>query len=354
MNITKRLTILISVLTITAIAFAIAVLLRGQAENTLEVQDIFAVELEKKIHDNGLYDYEYSIEAKRQIDDYNLLRHFLSTYALLEYYDNKGVTNEKKKIIESAIDYALKSLVTKDDNTMYIVEDDEIKLGTISMAGVTFCKYEKVYNDTQYHDIMIKLSNGILEMQRMEGRFNHIFNQNYFSFREKDRIIYYEGEAALALCRAYEITKDEAYLNSAKKAMNYYIENHYESYMDHWQEYAAYEMYLCTKSEKYLDYALENVYKNFNSLVNKNKFDSTDFEVLRMCLLAFREYKENEYKNEFTVSIVQNELEKRREALKKEVEESIAQSGNLDSFFLKRGQKTIRIDDLAHFLLGSL
>ena len=48
------------------------------------------------------------------------------------------------------------------------------------MLVTLMCEYQKAYDDNKYFKYAKDLSNGILSMQRLEGRFNHILNDNSF------------------------------------------------------------------------------------------------------------------------------------------------------------------------------
>ena len=138
-------------LTITAIAIAIAVLLlvsKNDNNTKVEAIDIFENALEEMIYEDGSFEYGYYIETHASIDEYNNLRHLLTSYALMNYYEEKGKLEEKQPIIEKTLDYIMKDVVYKDDDTTYVldVEEGEVKLGTCSMAVIAFWKYDEVYS----------------------------------------------------------------------------------------------------------------------------------------------------------------------------------------------------------------
>lgn len=54
-------------------------------------------------------------------------------------------------------------------------------------------------------------------MQEEDGSYYHVLSFPDFQRKERDRIVYYDGEATFALARAYSITKDSRYLEAAEK-----------------------------------------------------------------------------------------------------------------------------------------
>ncbi len=342
-------------LTITAIAVAIAVLLlvkKNDDSTKVEAIDVFANALEEMINEDGSFDYGYYTETHASIGEYNNLRHLLTSYALMNYYEEKGKLQEKQPIIENLLDYIMKDVVYKDEDTAYVldVEDGEVKLGTCSMAVIAFCKHDEAYSSNKYETEIAKISNGIVSMQRLEGRFNHIFNSNNFRFREKDRTIYYEGEAVLALLRAYEQTKNEVYLTSAKKALDYYISKGYEKEKDHWQQYAVLELIKYDDKEKYFEYGFRNLENAVKSISSKEDIYNTDLETLKygvfLCEKYSQKYEKNYENTEKITQIWENERIKLQEQLSRYKGDLVTQ------FFIENSRNTVRIDDLAHFLLA--
>ncbi len=357
--ITKKSIIVIIIITAIALAIAVITLNTKQTDYSIkQVREEFAEKLESLIKPDGTFVYEYNPQYNNEIDDYNILRHSLSTYALMNYYEENNLLETKKDKISLLIEVVKEQLIEDSNGNLFIIDsiDNEIKVGACALGLIDFCEYERLYNDDKYHDVVIKLADGILSMQRLEGRFSHVFNPDTFRLKEKDRIIYYEGEACLALCMAYEITSDEKYLNAVCKAYDYYIENGYEKYNDHWQENAVLELLNYKSEDKYLKYSIDNVASRLKDFVKKEKFANTDFELFTAIIKISKKHPEKLEKaseNSEDLVLIEAELNKRKDLLKTAFyEEKTGKLNKVESFLVKNGQNHIRIDDLAHYLLG--
>ena len=216
------------------------------------------------------------------------------------------------------------------------------------MIVTLMCEYQKAYGDDKYLKYAQDISNGILSMQRLEGRFNHVLNEN-FNFKEKDRVIYYEGEAVLALCKIYDLTKQEDYLNAAKKAIDYYILSNYESYADHWQEYAINEYSNYIEEKDVLEYGLKNAKMALENIKKNKQAYNTDIETLNNGIKMLS-------KHMFSGEIInENELKEALDSTKVDIINtfsSVKEQNKVEGFFIKKGYKSVRIDDVAHYILA--
>jgi hypothetical protein len=57
-------------------------------------------------------------------------------------------------------------------------------------------------------------------MQKPSGGFAHLYNIPRKQKDEKTQLLYFSGEAALAMARMYTITKDERYIEAAEQALD--------------------------------------------------------------------------------------------------------------------------------------
>ncbi len=61
-----------------------------------------------------------------------------------------------------------------------------------------------------------------------DGLTTHVLNYPNYDLKEKFRIIYYDGEAALALLRLYQINQDKRLLETVKLMFENFIHKRYE------------------------------------------------------------------------------------------------------------------------------
>ena len=328
------------------------------------VEDEFSNHLASLLKDDGSFIYNYDIEKKEELTGYNMIRHSHSVWALIEYYKERGELAKHKEELKAGIDFIVSQIAYNNDNA-YIKElnSDEIKVGALGIGLVAICAYEDSYNDKSYISIAEQLGNGIISMQKKYGGYYHVFSQNTFKLKEAYRTIYYDGEATLGLLKLYGLTKEEKFFDAAKNAMDYFVKNHYEKNSDHWQEYAAYEMSKYDNDIVYLEYGIKNLNSKFKTYCDKNKFANTDYEIFRCARLIYAEYIKrtgNEYyTKDLTYDDINNELEKRYNQLVQDFEnirlseEYNPETDNIvEKFYLKKGDKTIRIDLVAHYISG--
>lgn len=92
-------------------------------------------------------------------------------------------------------------------------------------------KYQELTQDDRYLKYAEAIANGILEMIDVKGETTHVLHYPSLEVKEKFRIVYYDGEAALALLRLYQINYDERLLSTVKRMFEHFIEKKYENIM---------------------------------------------------------------------------------------------------------------------------
>ncbi len=277
-------------------------------DSTLELVDLASHYLSKQIQADGQYRYGYFPVFGREIPTYNTLRHASSTYALIEGYEtcrdelnsnynntispNKATAKSLQEIhsqIDKAIHYLLTRNIKYNQDCGYIVDSvsNEIKLGANATTILALVKYLSVFpntpNQQKYLDTANKLANGIISMQEENGSFIHILDGNNFSFKEKTRTIYYDGEAAFALMRLYGVTREQKILDCVVKAFDFFIANHHENAHDHWLSYCSNELLKYLPEKKYFAFAVNNV----NGFVDFIRDRLTTYPTLLELSMAF-------------------------------------------------------------------
>ena len=82
----------------------------------------------------------------------------------------------------------------------------------------------------------------------------HLLNYPDLSVKEKFRIIYYDGEAALALLRLYQKDENELWLKTVENLMDRFIERKYH---DHWLGYCTNELVQINPQDKYFEFGIK-------------------------------------------------------------------------------------------------
>lgn len=313
------------------------------------------------IQDDGKFIYGYNPLKDSENDNYNILRHAGSVWSCIVSFDG---SNDKKARIDLSLDYLNDTIRKKDDNTYFIseVKDGEIKLGGNALAIIAMCEYIDKFEDAKYLDIVKKLGNGILSMGHANGSYTHVLNEEDFSLKSEYRTVYYDGEATFALCKLYGLTKDEKYLNAAKKSMDYFIEKRYTQYADHWISYATNEITKYVDDEKYYELGLKNVGNNVSTILEKAYTSHIDLEMIVKCNELYNRMIEKninlEYTNYFPYDKLKELLNTRLHfQLNSYLYPEIAMYLNnpskyCNTFFIRHSDFRIRIDDIQHSILG--
>lgn len=214
---------------------------------------------------DGKFSYGWHPCFDRPIAAYNSLRHASTVYAMLEAWE---VTRDDG--LRKAIDRALAFLTTEliqtgllpDGGTGAFLIDSghEIKLGGNAVAILALVKYRQLTDDHRHEALCNGLARTILFMQDpASGRFCHVLNFPALDVKQSFRTIYYDGEAAFALMRLFDLTGERRWLDAVELAFGHFIrEEHWKAH-DHWLGYCVNELTRHSPSETYYRFGIENV-----------------------------------------------------------------------------------------------
>jgi hypothetical protein len=256
-------------------------------------------------------------------------------------------------------------LVFKDHKTAYILERkaNEIKLGGNAIAIILLISYMEDQKSDEYMNLVLCLGNGILELLSMDsGKYYHVLEYPGFVRKAEQRTIYYDGEATFALCKLFGITKDQKWLLAAKTSLDYFIDNNYIKYVDHWVSYSVNEFTKHSPEDKYLEFGLKNVYENIEWIFSRPTTYHIYSELLMQGYEIFNRARRNEHD-------IPTQLEFDYEKLITAIKYRLSYSLNaffypeyamyfknperiVDSFFIRQSSFRVRIDDIQHFLGG--
>lgn len=259
---------------------------KSDIENVIQKSSVY---LSNALDESGRFDYGVNPVNDVHFTSYNILRHAGTIWSVIMQYET---TKDKTLIpkIESAIKYMTDSMEQPDKDHAYLIEkkSDEIKLGGNAVAIITLSTYMQAFKNDKYKELVRKTANSILDCQDSDGSYYHVLSYPDYQRKERDRIVYYDGEATFALARAYSVTGDTKYLTCAKKALDYFIRNDYVRFCDHWIAYAVNEVTMYDASEKYLNFGLKNANENLNKIFNQ---DTTFHTFLELLMAAFELYE---------------------------------------------------------------
>ncbi|EKD48132.1 MAG: hypothetical protein ACD_65C00107G0002 [uncultured bacterium] len=208
------------------------------------------------LHENGQFVYIYYPTTQSYSNEYNIIRHILASYTLIElykYYDESKYLEGAEKSIEFFLQY-----INEEEETAYITYDEETKLGAAGTAILTLLNYEETTGSTIYDNLIQKLANFIMSMQKEDGGY-----KNYYPEEKTDEplsTVLYTGECNLALVRLYKKTGEAKYLTTVQKSYEWtkdYFANKHSTGLVSWSSVALAELYYITGEEKYSDLAYE-------------------------------------------------------------------------------------------------
>ncbi|WP_375037811.1 poly alpha-glucosyltransferase [Acinetobacter sp. RW6] len=321
--------------------------------------------LHSQIQENGKFIYGYFSAYDRDIRNYNTVRHCTSVYALLETFEMQNKPEYWSKI-HAAIHYALTNFYKeKDSSTAFMIDGKEgeleIKLGANAAAILMLTKYQEITQKTDYQKYAEKLANGILKLIDSNGSTTHVLNFPDYDLKEKFRIIYYDGEAALALLRLYQINQDSRLLETVKLMFECFIEKRYEKYHDHWLSYCTNELTKICPEDKYFIFGLNNYLKHFIFIRNRKTTYATLLEMLMAAYKMVSRLKEQGRTALFEQSYM-SELQKLIEFradfqttgfFYPEMAMYMARPDKiLHAFYIRHDRFRVRIDDQEHNLSG--
>ncbi|SEO72360.1 poly alpha-glucosyltransferase [Acinetobacter sp. yr461] len=321
--------------------------------------------LHSQIQENGKFIYGYFSAYDRDIRNYNTVRHCTSAYALLETFEVQNKPEYWSKI-HAAIHYALTNFYKeKDSSTAFMIDgkegDLEIKLGANAAAILMLTKYQEITQKADYQKYAEKLANGILKLVDSNGSTTHVLNYPNYDLKEKFRIIYYDGEAALALLRLYQINQDSRLLETVKLMFECFIEKRYEKYHDHWLSYCTNELTKICPEDKYFIFGLNNYLKHFIFIKNRKTTYATLLEMLMAAYKMVSRLKEQGRTTLFEqayMSELQKLIEFRADFqttgfFYPEMAMYMARPDKiLHAFYIRHDRFRVRIDDQEHNLSG--
>ncbi len=324
-----------------------------------------------EINEDGTYNYGYLSHFDNKIGFYNILRHATSTYALLEAMEYLGELTALNKV-KKTIDYIWmkKTLhISEDPNDCYsFVFDDtanvnEIKLGQNAALILAMTKYMKITSSNIYLDACEKLANGLSKMiDQSTGETIHVLNYPNLTIKEANRIIYYDGEAAFALMRLYQLDGNSKWLNIVKTLFSMFIKKNYWQYHDHWLSYCTQELTLVEPKEDYFLFGLKNANHSLDFIYERETTYPTFLELLMACYKMIQNMKEKGFDDLIAAHIDEEKLHRtieRRADYQRtgyfypEIAMYFKNPDRiLGSFFIKHHGYRVRIDDIQHYLSG--
>jgi hypothetical protein len=181
---------------------------------------------------DGRYVYEQNMSTGRTSGGYSLPRHAGTTYFLAEVYRFTKAPWLREPVERAA--GLLGTLVSAsgcrrtlpDGRVLSCVADRNERianLGSTSLGLVALVEYQRATDDPRFLPLATELAEWILWMQRSDGSFRHLYDVKTGVADDKAMLLYFSGEAALALARMYAITGEARYGAAAERALDWLV-----------------------------------------------------------------------------------------------------------------------------------
>ena len=103
-----------------------------------------------------------------------------------------------------------------------IGDGGQVDLGSTALAVIAFVEVARTKLDESYAALIPPLASFMRSLQRDDGEFMHLYDRDE-SHPVDVQLLYYSGEAALALSRTYRLLGDERDLNAARRALAHLV-----------------------------------------------------------------------------------------------------------------------------------
>lgn len=318
-----------------------------------------------QILEDGKFRYGYYPAFARELSSYNTIRHCTSVYALIETFEVEARPEYWEKI-EKSIQYALENFYREvSADVAYMIDPAgkqvEIRLGANAAAILMLTKYQEHTRNNQYQNYAEKIARGIFTMIDEQGSTTHILNYPECQPIEKFRIIYYDGEAALAMLRLYQLNSDTELLEKVKLMFEYFIRNNYYKHHDHWLSYCTNELTKIEPRKEYFEFGIQNYKSHLQFMKNRKTCYATFLELLMSAyklVTRLREMGETELFEsadfDQLCEVIQYRADYQRTGyMYPEIAMYYARPEQiLDGFFIRHDKFRMRIDDQEHNLSG--
>jgi hypothetical protein len=226
------------------------------------------------LHENGRYYYEVDLTTGKASDptsrtNYNLPRHAGTSYYLSELYE---VTQDPR--LKEALNRAFDHMVllireggcegkTPEGKTFQCVVDKgqaTASLGSTALGVIAIAEYRLASGDPRYDETLRAMAEWIVSLHKPNGKFAHLYDVRTHTPNWEKELLYYDGEAALALIRAYRVLGDKRYLDAAEKALDALVTT-YDFFLgqfffgeEHWTCIAAEAGWPELKNDRYREF----------------------------------------------------------------------------------------------------
>jgi hypothetical protein len=215
--------------------------------------------LARGVHPDGKFRYTVEAPTDRTLPGYDWPRHAGATYLLAQ-----AAEISPEPLLRDA---ALRAAGFLRDKAMLdcgglkcIGGDGTVDIGASALAVVAMAQIVRAGLDPSYRSQVTELTTFLKKQQRPDGEFMHFFDRK--AGRPVDmQVLYYSGEATLALARAYALSGDPSDLDAAKRGLAHLVGPAWSFFGDryyfgeeHWTCQAMSDLWGAAPDPKALDF----------------------------------------------------------------------------------------------------
>lgn len=327
--------------------------------------------LSRQIGADGEYCYGRWPCFDKRIPTYNTLRHFSSTYSLLEGWEFTRQAihlAQAKRALDRGLQLYTETLnplsSDSEGDVRFLREiNGEIKLGGTAHVVLALCKYQELTGDICYRDAIAAFARGLGYMQDLAQQgFVHVLNYKTFAIHAEFRTIYYDGEALFALVQAYEATGDGDFIKRALRAARDFIADDHWKAHDHWLAYGFAALFRYSPQREFLQFGLDNIRGHLSFIMTRITTYPT---LLELCTATHRLIHQARGRDECQDLLDEFDMPLFMEAMNHRARYLVngffwpetamffrKPDSILNSFFIRHHAFRARIDDNEHYISG--
>ena len=238
-----------------------------------------------QIRKDGRFVYGWLPCFDRRLSGYNCLRHASALYSLLEaleYTGDDALKAPAERALRRMAGEFIREYAPEGRKMAFLVDTPgEIKLGGGGVALLALAKWRDITGADEFLPLMELLALGIgFMLDPASGAPVHVLHAADLSLKERQRVIYYDGEAVFGLLRLYRANKDRRWLDMAEKFFRSFLDDAHAKAHDHWLSYAANELTLHRPEERYYRFGLNNCMGHLDFVLHRETSYPTLLELM--------------------------------------------------------------------------
>ena len=218
----------------------------------------------RQLREDGSFAYLYQpLHDQHFSDEYSLPRHADAAWMLSLAYRVLGHARYRDAA-GSALDYLSTHAVPpgcQDPAFACVGANDDADLGSAALASVALVEYQLATGDARLRGLAERLGHFLLFMQKANGDFCHGYDPGKGERDCAGQVLWYSGEAALALAKLHQISPNPALAAALERALDYLTGANYDYFLG--QFFLGEEHWTCIAAEAAFPVVNKDAYARF-------------------------------------------------------------------------------------------